>query len=225
MTLGRTKSQIFNTYFSDLELDTTYYFAVTAIDSIERESENYSLEISAIIDSPKPIEPILEATEIVEYVEPEEEIEETTEIVELVEPILETTETIEPFQSSAPDTEAPESATNIQIKNGDNQAMVLWTRSNSNDVASQEILYKAASDDQWKSKIISAITSAADIKTEENKNYTLKIVTSDTSGNKSESETSSFATTLSESGPATNLAIILALAFIGFILFTSKRRA
>ncbi|PID69945.1 hypothetical protein CSB37_04240 [bacterium DOLZORAL124_38_8] len=248
--------------FENLEKEVPYFFAITAIDSSERESQNYSIETTAtILATTTPTEEnTTETTDKITEPKEEEKVEEpkedptTTEKPEItadpvdtapttkpnttVSPKGETTineekkdapekePTVEPFEPSAPaDTEAPTPAKDIQVINHQTTATITWVKSDSNDVAFQRLAYKTGTD-SWQYKALSTNDNQTKLKTEAHQKYQVKIISTDTAGNKSESEVKSFSTdSLAKAGPTSTLAIIIALGFLALVLFTAKRRA
>lgn len=216
----------------DLTPSTDYYFAVTALDSEENESEKYSVEIMAttkgdIIDqTPEPEdipEPEVEApeenTEEPEIIEEPEVLPEEPPVVE--EPEVFGPEVPEGLRPSAPDIVAPLEAMNLSADmsqiSSNSTVLLSWAKSINidNDVTDQ-ILYVRKNLGPWDSGYsIGKDLETIELDVERGAMYEFKVETTDGAGNISESRVYSFSTELSKSGPANVMGIAVAI----FILF------
>ena len=212
----------------NLQHGATYYFAVTALDDELNQSVNYSEEI--FIEIPQGSAPVIEEPVEEEEIVVEKPVEE--EIVAIEEPeIVEEVVVTEPEKSAAPtiDIKTPVDVINFVVdKSGlkrGNSVFLRWKKSANldGDVADQ-VFYVKKGNGNWDSGYsIGKDLEEMVFDTEQDKNYKVKIVTIDESGNRSSGAVVTFSTeVLATSGPG--MIIPFALVAVVMFFFLSFRR-
>ena len=138
----------------------------------------------------------------------------------------------ETFKPAAPDTTSPIEAMNLSVDSqriqSEGIAVLSWKKSLDleNDMADQ-ILYVREGLGAWDSGYsIGKNIETLELDVEKGQNYEFKVVSVDTTGNRSESRVFSFSTKLPQSGPAGMIGVFVAIFVLSTLgILSSRRRA
>ncbi len=109
----------------------------------------------------------------------------------------------------------------------DQVVVLTWKKANDtdHDIADQIVYTKKGMESWDEGTSLGKNVEELEVETDMNQNYTVKIVTIDTSGNASQGVTAFFSTTLAKSGPADLTWLILLFGVVGFgYVFVLKRQ-